>query len=105
MNKTNKYPNTKKYAGEVIKSLSVVVENNKEVPEEIIEKKSIESFNKNINKGIVINCGFLNVREKPNSRSVVLRRIPVGTEVEILGEDGDFYKILNGFVMKDFIKT
>ena len=105
MSKTNKYPNSKKYTGEVIKSRSVVIENNKDIPEEIIEKKSIESFNENSNKGIVINCGFLNVREKPNSRSIVLRRIPVGTEVEILGEDGDFYKIQNGFVMKDFIKT
>lgn len=105
MSKTNKYPNSKKYTGEVIKSRSVVIENNKDIPEEIIEKKSIVSFNKNINKGIVINCGFLNVREKPNSRSVVLRRIPIGTEVEILGEDGDFYKIQNGFIMKDFIKT
>ena len=105
MNKTNKYPNAKNHTREVIKSPSVVVMNNKEVLEEVIEKKPIESFNKNANKGVVIDCGFLNVRDKPNLRSVVLRRIPAGTEVEILGEDGGFYKIQDGFIKKDFIKT
>lgn len=55
-------------------------------------------------KGAVVKCQLLNVREAASKDSKILRTIPEGFEVNILGEENDFYKINNGFVMKEFIK-
>lgn len=55
-------------------------------------------------KGVVTNCKLLNVREASNKEGKILRTIPEGFEVNILGEENGFYKINNGFVMRDFIK-
>lgn len=53
--------------------------------------------------GIVANCSLLNVREDASVTANVVKCIPVDTKVEILGEEKGFYKIKDGFVMKDFI--
>lgn len=54
--------------------------------------------------GTVANCTKLNVRKAPKSNAPVCRIISAGTEVEIVDESGDFYKIGdNEYCMKDFI--
>ena len=54
--------------------------------------------------GTVANCKKLNVRKAPKANAEVSRIINAGTEVEILEEAGDFYKIGDGeYCMKKFI--
>lgn len=74
------------------------------VPEENESVKKPRSTKKTSKKGIVFNCGLLNVRENASVAAKVVKCIPAGTEIEILDEEGDFYKIADGFVMKSFIK-
>lgn len=54
--------------------------------------------------GKVSGCTKLNVRKAPKSDAPVRRVINANTEVEILEDAGDFYKIGNGeYCMKSFI--
>lgn len=74
--------------------------------EEVVEEKPVKSSKKTTpKKGVVINCGLLNVRTTASLGSKVVRCIPVGSEINILGEENDFYKILDGYVMKSFIQV
>lgn len=71
------------------------------IVEEVVKKtRATKKFPK---VGTVANCSLLNLREAPSTSSNVIRCLIVGTKVDILGEDGDFYKISEGFVMKQFI--
>lgn len=73
-----------------------------EIEETVVKKP--RSTKKTSKKGKVVNCSLLNVRENSSVAAKVIRCIPTGTEVEILGEEGDFYKIADGFVMKSYIE-
>ena len=58
--------------------------------------------------GVVCNCENLNVREEPSKESKSLCIIKAGDEVEINGEDPDFYNVITesgvkGYCMKQFI--
>lgn len=77
-----------------------------EAVEEIVteEPKRVNKPQRN-KKGVVSNCQLLNVRDKANKDSKVLEVIPEGFEVNILGEEKNFYKTSKGYVMKDFIKV
>lgn len=57
-----------------------------------------------IKQGIVQGCGLLNVREQASTQAKAVKQISGNTRIEILGEDGNFYKIDGGYVMKDFVK-
>lgn len=58
--------------------------------------------------GVVCNCENLNVREEPSKESKSLCIIKAGDEVEVNGEDADFYNVITesgvkGYCMKQFI--
>lgn len=54
--------------------------------------------------GVVANCKKLNVRTSPKADAKICRTIDADTEVEILDEADDFYKIGDGeYCMKNFI--
>lgn len=58
--------------------------------------------------GVVCNCENLNVREEPSKESKSLCIIKAGDEVEVNGEDTDFYNVITesgvkGYCMKQFI--
>lgn len=62
-------------------------------------------------RGIVANCQFLNIREKPSLSGDILGTIPNGSSVKIDESDSDseFYKVstkdnINGFCVRAFIK-
>lgn len=82
---------------------SVIIEQVTEPVAEIAEEVIV--------KGVVADCGKLNVRHEPTSDSKVITTISSGTEVEIIdnGESTDeFYKIctavgVEGFCMRKFI--
>lgn len=85
------------------------VETKKETKIKEPEVTKTKELNKN---GVVINCGLLNVRNKPSTDSKILFTIPVSSEVLIDHEKSttDFYKIfteigLEGFVKKEYIKV
>lgn len=51
----------------------------------------------------------VNLRKKPKQGSDLIDRIPVGSEVEIMGSEGDWYHVVTcgkvGWMMKQFVKT
>lgn len=103
MAKINKY----------LEAVEPVVEEKAIVDETIVEEATPEveepvkkprSTKKAPKKGKVFNCGLLNVRENPSTNAKVIKCLPAGTEVEILGTEDEFYKIADGFVMKSFIE-
>lgn len=58
--------------------------------------------------GVVCNCEKLNVREESSKESKILCIIKAGDEVEVTGEDADFYNAITesgvkGYCMKQFI--
>lgn len=55
--------------------------------------------------GKVFNCSLLNVRESATTSSKIVDTLNPDAVVEILGEEGNFYKINKGFVMKDYIEV
>lgn len=55
-------------------------------------------------KGIVVtNSGSLNIRIMPDKNSTKVGSLKKGTTVDIIGESGNWYKIQNGYVSKDYI--
>ena len=46
----------------------------------------------------------LNVRQKPQKGSEVVRILEAGEKVEILAYDGDWAKISDGYCMKEYLK-
>lgn len=78
-----------------------------EVEENKIEETPVEKpvkVKKLSKKGVVANCALLNVREAASTKSKIKKYLKEGTEVEILGEEDNFFAIEDGFVMKDYIK-
>lgn len=77
------------------------------VEETVVEKKP----EKKIRKGVVVDCLKLNVRTNPHPDAYIERTIDKGTEVEIVGSNGDFYNVrkgtttegFNGWCMKKYI--
>lgn len=56
-------------------------------------------------KGIVSTTSTpLNIRNLPDKNSKKVGSLTKGTTVEIIGESGNWYKIHNGYVSKDYIK-
>lgn len=53
--------------------------------------------------GVATNCKKLNVREEPNKNAAVVEVVNAGTEFKIEDEVNGFYKVNNGYVMKDYI--
>lgn len=47
--------------------------------------------------------GSLNVRQEPKKNATVVRVLEDGTDIEILGEEGEWYRIDDGFVMARYI--
>lgn len=77
-----------------------------EAPKKV--EKPVESKKAKKVIGTVVGCGILNVRAAANASATILTQIPASTMVDILGEEGDFYKVsvngLEGYTMKQFIK-
>ena len=77
--------------------------------EESSEESVTEKLTDNTSSiGVVCNCEMLNVREEPSKESKSLCIIKAGDEVEINGEDPDFYNVITesgvkGYCMKQFI--
>lgn len=74
----------------------------KNVAKEVIEP--VEVPVKETKTGKVVKCELLNVREAASPVANIVKTIPAGTAVEILEEVDHYYKIEDGFVMKDFIE-
>lgn len=87
---------------------------NTEVNSEISKEETKESSkNKTVksNKGVVVNCSKLFVRNKPNKiNSMIVTVIPVGTEVTVEQKEceNDFYKVsvdgYSGYCAKPYIR-
>ena len=87
-----------------------------EVPEPTIEKlpappAAPQTLPKITEKGIVVDCAGINLREEPSLSSVVLEVITKGSRV-MLDDSGtdDFYGVtaksgVSGFCLKSFIKV
>lgn len=68
---------------------------------------------KKVKIGVVCDCVKLNVRNNPHPNAHIELVIDKGTEVEVTGEEGDFYSVRKGTVsegftgwcMKKFIKV
>ena len=79
------------------------------VEEAVVEKKP----EKKIKKGVVVNCVKLNVRNNPHPNAAIELTIDKGTEVEIVGSNGDFYNVrkdtvtegFTGWCMKQYISV
>lgn len=58
--------------------------------------------------GTVINCSKLAFRDGPSVTNQIIRPLDVGTKVDILGEENEFYKIqvdgTEGYAMSSYIK-
>lgn len=59
-------------------------------------------------KAKIVNANCVNVRKEPDKEGDnVLTTVDIGTEVEIVGKEGDFYKVQFedvriGYILKDF---
>lgn len=77
----------------------------KPVVEEAIapEEPVVETKPENkIQKGIVVDCLKLNVRNNPHPNAAIELTIDKGTEVEIVGSNGDFYNVRKGTTTEGF---
>ena len=86
------------------KSIETPIEEVKEVIPEVkedVKEEKVPSF-----IGTVIGGANLNVRNKPDGD--IVTSLKEGTQVVIVGEDSDWYKIESpskGYVMKKFVKV
>ena len=93
---------------EVVTEIEPVIEET--APVEETPKKKPE---KKVKIGVVVNCAKLNVRNNPHINAAVELVITKGTEVEIIGSNGDFYNVrkgtptegFNGWCMKKYISV
>ena len=82
----------------------------KDITKSVEKVEEVEEVKKpEIKKGIVRNCELLNVRKEPNTDSDIINVINRGDEINIIKEDkgnisADFYKTIDGYVMKQYIK-
>ena len=107
----------KKYSETVEPASDVIVDDATEytaetetVKDSVIVEQVTDIVEDVIVKGVVTDCGKLNVRREPTSDSKVITTISSGTEVEINNEEStdEFYKIctavgVEGFCMRKFI--
>lgn len=105
MAKTNKYLDEEAVVENTVTEEVVAEEEAPVVEAEPEPVKKPRSSKKAPKHGRVYNCGFLNVRENPSTAAKVIKYLSAGSEIDILGEEGDFYKIADGFVMKSYIEV
>lgn len=86
-------------AKEIIKNENIPTETVKEKP----VSKPVKARKPKV--GVVANCEYLNVREGAGTQFGIAKVLHAGDKVDILAEEKDFYKINNGFVMKQFIEV
>ena len=73
------------------------------VEEAIVEEPVVEPKpEKKIQKGVVVDCLKLNVRNNPHPNAAIELTIDKGTEVEIVGSNGDFYNVRKGTTTEGF---
>lgn len=96
---------------EVVETAKVVEKPKKTATKKTAKKEEvIETVETEKKTGNVVNCQFLRVRKEPKVGDNVIKEIPVGTNVAILGEaENEFYHVVTqdgdeGFCMKEFIK-
>lgn len=100
---------------DIQESLDPIVETVEEAVTEPVEETVVEQPKepeKKVKIGVVCDCVKLNVRSNPHLNAHIELTIDKGTEVEIVGEEGDFYSVrkgtvtegFNGWCMKKFIK-
>lgn len=87
-----------------------IVEELNQVEPKVVEKEikkdepvKEKSIKKETKTGFV-DTSLLNVRAAASTTAKVVTTIPGGTGIEILGEEGDWYKISDGYVMKRYIR-
>jgi uncharacterized protein YgiM (DUF1202 family) len=112
MAKTNYNKMSNKPKEDVKNEVEVVVEET-EVAEVITEAPAVEETvtdapapekkpAKKVKIGVVSNCSKLNVRTNPHPNAHVELIIDKGTEVEIVGSNGDFYDVRKGTTTEGF---
>lgn len=79
---------------EEVKEEEPIVEETPKV-EENKELKLVPEFGK-------VTTSLLNVRKEPNGE--IVKTLKANEQVSILGEEGDWYMIDNGYVMKQYIQ-
>lgn len=74
-----------------------------EVVEEVIE--TVKDPVHEIKFGVVCKCSKLNVRAAADPNAKIIGTLNNGTQVDIYGEEGEFYKIApdNAYCMKKYI--
>lgn len=54
--------------------------------------------------GTVVDTTTVNVRKGPSTSTSIVTTLKKGTEVEVFGENGSFYKVSNGYISKTWIQ-
>lgn len=115
MAKTNYNKMSNKQKEETANEVEAVVDTTVTETESVTEEVVAEVMEKPpVNKaktGVVVGCERLNVRTNPSPTAAVDLTIARGTEVEIVGANGEFYNIrkgtptegFNGWCMKKYI--
>lgn len=67
-------------------------------PEEVTKKEEVKET-----YGIVTSMSGLNIRQNPSVESDRLGVLEYGAEVKILEDCGDWYRIENGYIFKDYV--
>lgn len=96
---------------ESLDPIAEAVEAAEPVEETAVEPK--KELEKKVKIGVVCDCVKLNVRNNPHPNAHIELTIDKGTEVEIVGSEGDFYRVrkgtttegFNGWCMKKYIKV
>lgn len=83
-----------------------IVEEIKQIEPEVVKKEEPvkEKPSKKEFKIGTVDTSLLNVRSGASVTSKVVTTIPGGTEITIIGEEGDWYKISEGYVMKRYVR-
>jgi uncharacterized protein YgiM (DUF1202 family) len=108
MAKTNYNKMSNKPKEDVNNEVEVIVEETEVVAEVAVEETVVEAPTpekkpaKKVKIGVVSNCEKLNVRSKPHPNAAVELVIDKGTEVEIVGSNGDFYNVRKGTTTEGF---
>ena len=76
----------------------VITINPKTQPEEVTEREEVEET-----YGIVTSMSGLNIRQNPSVESDRIGVLEYGVEVKILEDCGDWYRIENGYIFKDYV--
>ena len=86
------------------KDEKVVLVENLETMKDAAEKDNAAEKDDAAVKTGIVNCDKLRVRKGPSTDAEIISYLKKGDEVVIESEDNkDFYKIAEGFVMKEFV--